>query len=124
MRIKIPANGKFKKMLLEYLEKNASDVLVDKINDGKKTFTGCWNFITAEAKKEATNKCACIPDYKVFGWATHYFEEDAIEETKNSPKAAVSTSGKADTDDEDEDQEAKEPAKEQMKNFIDLSDFL
>ena len=79
----------------EYLEQNASDVLVDKINNGvliekdgkrlinKKTLDGFMTYATEEARKQAEKnaRCACVESSIVFGWAIHYFEEDSIEGT-------------------------------------------
>lgn len=78
MRINLKAEGRNQELVLEYLEKNASDVLAEKINAGTKTMDDCWKFITAEAKKKAKNGCACIEDATVYGWAVHFFEEDEI----------------------------------------------
>lgn len=78
MRTKLKATGRNQELVLEYIEKNASDVLVGKINAGNKTLNDCWKFITGEAKKEAKNGCACIEDAKVYGWAIHFFEEDKL----------------------------------------------
>jgi hypothetical protein len=82
------------KILKEYLERNASDILADKINNGvkvekdgktlinKKTLDGFMKYATEEARKQAEkgSRCACVEDSVVFGWAVHYFEEDSIEE--------------------------------------------
>ena len=76
------AKDKYQEMVLNYLEENASDALVEKINSGTKTMQGCWSYIRSEAKKQATNSCACIPDTEVFGWAVHFFEEDSVKESK------------------------------------------
>lgn len=68
------------KIILAYINENASEALTEKINTGKKTMDGCMNYIKEEAKKQAVNGCACIEDKEVFGWAIHYFEEDSIKE--------------------------------------------
>ena len=82
------------KRIKEYLEKSASDVLADKINNGvqvekdgktllnKKTLDGFMKYATDEARKIAEKGAtyACVDDATVFGWAIHYFEEDSIEE--------------------------------------------
>ena len=94
-RIKLKTDNNCEKIILNYLEKNASDDLVERINNGKKTLTQCWNYITSEAKKEAKNGCACIEDATVYGWAVHFFEEDSISGeafNKSTPvKTATST---------------------------------
>ena len=48
---------------------------------------GCIEFSVQEAQKlvEKGARAACIQDCVVFGWAIHYFEEDAIEGTLYNP---------------------------------------
>ena len=82
------------KIVLDYLNKNASETLTEKINNGKKTLSQCWSYIVSEAKKQATNGCACIDDATVFGWAIHFFEEDGIEAKHYEAKATVKTTAK------------------------------
>lgn len=79
MRLNLKANGENEQRVLDYLEKNASNVLQEKINNGEKTMAQCWSYIKSEARKRAKNGCACIDDMTVFGWAVHFFEEDDIE---------------------------------------------
>lgn len=83
-RLSLKAEGKNQEILLDYLEKNASEPLAEKINTGAKTLAGCWEFIRKEARKQAMNGVAVIEDAEVFGWAVHYFEEDDIKEAKAS----------------------------------------
>lgn len=87
-RLNLAADGNNQKIVLAYLEENASDSLVDRINSGKKTMKDCWSYITSQARKMAVNNCACIEDKEVFGWAVHFFEEDDIkpETVKNEKK--------------------------------------
>lgn len=80
------------KVIMAYLEQNASDMLADKINNGvqverdgktlinKKTLDGFMNYANGEARKiaEKGSNYACVSDDVVFGWAIHYFEEDSI----------------------------------------------
>ena len=78
-RTGLKANSKETEIILDYLEENASDVLAQKIHNGKKTMDDCWKFIYECARKAAKGKgsygCA---DQEVFGWAIHFFEEDSI----------------------------------------------
>ena len=83
-RLSLKAEGKNQEILLDYLEKNASEPLAEKINTGVKTLAGCWEFIRKEARKQAMNGVAVIEDAEVFGWAVHYFEEDEIKENQPS----------------------------------------
>ena len=77
----------------QYLEENASDVLIKKINEGveivkdnklvlnKKDLNGFWNYAIEEARKQADKNArgAIVEHTTVFGWAIHYFEESSIE---------------------------------------------
>lgn len=93
MKLNLEAKTKEQEIILDYLEKNASDILVYKINNGvrvkkdgielvnKKDLDGFFSYATEEAKKLASKgaSCACVQGDVVFGWAIHYFEEDSIE---------------------------------------------
>lgn len=77
----------------QYLEENASDSLIKKINDGveivkdnklvinKKDLDDFMKFAYEEALKLNTDKSKVLAISKdtVFGWAIHYFEEHTIE---------------------------------------------
>lgn len=91
MELNLVAKTPNEEIVLKYLKNNVTDVLAEKINTGKKTLQGCWNFIVGEAKKKAVSGCACIEDREVFGWAVHYFQEDSIAECKSAPAAKVAT---------------------------------
>jgi hypothetical protein len=92
--LNIEANTEEQKIIKEYLEENASEILADKINNGvkiekdgktlinKKTLDGFMKYATSEAKKQAAKgaSSACVRSEVVFGWAIHYFEEESIEE--------------------------------------------
>lgn len=94
-KLNLEAKNETQKIIKDYLEKNVSDVLADKINIGvriqkdgktlinKKTLAGCMDFALKEAQKltEKGARAACIQDSVVFGWAIHFFEEDSIEGT-------------------------------------------
>lgn len=98
MRTKLTANGANEKAVLAYIEANASENLVQRINSGTKTLEGCWKFIVAEARKKAVKGCACIEDKVVFGWAIHYFEEDSIEEGKTYAETGVAAGSETSSD--------------------------
>ena len=92
MTLHLTATTTEEKVLKEYLEQNASEVLADKINNGvpvekdgkklisKKTLAGFMKYATEEARKQAAKGAtsACLHGDIVFGWAIHYFEEDSI----------------------------------------------
>lgn len=79
--INLEAKTTNEELFKRYLEQNASDVLAEKINTGKKTLAGAMSYVMLEAKKMAKNASSiCIDDQTVFGWVVHYFEEDSISE--------------------------------------------
>ena len=93
MKLDLKAKTKEQELVKTYLEENASEVLAEKINSGvriekdgktlinKKTLDGFMKYASSEARKLASNgaNSACIEDKVVYGWAVHYFEEDAVE---------------------------------------------
>lgn len=95
MELNLTAQNKQEKLVLKYLQDNASDVLANKINNGtpfekdghsltnKKTLAGFMKYACDEARKHAEKgaNSACIDDATVYGWAIHYFEEESIEGT-------------------------------------------
>ena len=90
MELGLKAENNAQKIILDYLEANASEALAEKIKTGTKTLGQCWTYIVKQAQKQKEGNCACIPDFEVFGWATHFFEEDSItEEETKKPVAKV-----------------------------------
>ena len=92
MTLNLTATTTEEKVLKEYLEQNASEVLANKINNGvpvekdgkkllsQKTLASFMKYATEEARKQADkgSTSACLHSDIVFGWAIHYFEEDSI----------------------------------------------
>ena len=92
IRLNLETKNKAQEILKEYLEKNASEILANKINNGvkiqkdgktllnKKDLNGFMKFASDEARKQTESGAsfACIESDAVFGWAIHYFEEDKI----------------------------------------------
>lgn len=74
-RLTLKASSAEERIVLNYLEENASEELVEKINSGTRTMGDCWNYIRNKAKQKATSNCAVVQDTEVFGWAVHFFEE-------------------------------------------------
>jgi len=92
MNLNLETKNKSDEILKAYLEKNATEELADKINNGvrirkdgktlinRKTLATFMTFAAEEARKQAEKGAtsACIEDKVVFGWLMHYFEEDEI----------------------------------------------
>jgi hypothetical protein len=77
----LTAKNQTEQRLLDYLQTNASAVLIEKINAGKKTLNGALEYCKGEARKIAQGESSvCVDDATVFGWVVHYFEEDHITE--------------------------------------------
>lgn len=87
--LNLEAKTNNEKIILEYLNKNISEQLANKINTGKKTLSQCWSYIVSEARKLAKNNCAYVDDATVFGWAVHFFEEDNIKASDIVEQAEV-----------------------------------
>ena len=95
MQLNLETKSKEQELVKAYLEKNASETLTEKINNGtpfekdektlinKKTLDGFMKYASSEARKLASKgaNSACVEDKVVYGWAIHYFEEDSIEGT-------------------------------------------
>ena len=95
MRLNLETKTKEQELVKAYLEENASETLVEKINNGtpfekdgksfinKKTLDGFMKYASDEARKLSSKgaNSACVEDKVVYGWAIHYFEEDSIEGT-------------------------------------------
>ncbi len=95
MTLNLEANSPEMQALKAYLEKNVSDALAEKINNGvriekdgktlinKKTLETFMGYSHDEAKKLVAQgaRYACIRSDVVFSWAMHYFEEDSLEGT-------------------------------------------
>ena len=114
MTLNLTATTTEEKVLKEYLEQNAGEVLANKINNGvpvekdgknlvsRKTLAGFMKYATEEARKQAVKGAtsACLHSDIVFGWAIHYFEEDSIPGTLYNedgteykpPKPSISSS--------------------------------
>lgn len=89
MRLNLETKTKEQELVKAYLEENASETLVEKINNGtpfekdgksfinKKTLDGFMKYASDEARKLSSKgaNSACVEDKVVYGWAIHYFEE-------------------------------------------------
>jgi len=84
--VQLKATNEIEQKVLNYLELNASDALVDKINAGAKTLAGALEYAKSEAKKLAKGEgCISVEDQTVFGWIIHFFEEDDVKEGAKKP---------------------------------------
>ena len=125
MRTNLKTTDATKQIIIDYLEENASDVLVEKIQRCGKTIDDCWNFITDSARKRAKNNCACIADSEVFGWAIHYFEEEGnVKVSKKEPvKVVAPKKPKAEKPKEVKAEKPKKESNDMLPGQVTIFDF-
>lgn len=64
------------KLICEYLL-NRQD-MQEKLNNPNKSINEMFDYVRSKAKRKAVNGCAVISDTEVFGWAVHYYDEEAV----------------------------------------------
>lgn len=91
--MQLSANDPTQRLLLEYLDANASDALREKIAalpDGERFNLGrAWSYIEERARKYLHGKSGCVDDQTVFGWLIHYYEDVAPTEAAQKASAAA-----------------------------------
>lgn len=88
-------NNSFQDTIKAYLDKRASEDYLFAATYAKenKNIKDCCSYIISQAKKQASDSCAAIPDDVVFGWAVHYYDEDDIKvEKASNMRVAVNNS--------------------------------
>lgn len=72
----------YAKAIANYLIKRieTDQCLKEKIESTNKTLKGCVEYCKSEARKQAEDNCAMIPDDEVYEWVVHYFLEDSLNE--------------------------------------------
>lgn len=72
----------YAKAIANYLIKRieTDQCLKEKIESTNKTLKGCVEYCKSEARKQAEDNCAVIPDDEVYEWVVHYFLEDSLNE--------------------------------------------
>lgn len=82
------AKQAYRKAIIKYLQERCKTdtYLAEACKKENKTLDGLVSYIVSEARKQAENNVACIPDEEVYGWAVHYILEDSLncESGKNS----------------------------------------
>lgn len=92
------AKESYKKAILAYLKERVQkdSNLAECCKKTNKTIDGVVNYVISEAKKQAKDNVAFIPDDEVYNWVVHYLQEDELnseptETTKETPKAEKET---------------------------------
>ena len=72
------AKEAYKKAIIAFLKQRIkTDSLVEEgCKNPKKTLDDCCKYIVQQARKQASNNVACIPDTEVYGWVVHYITEE------------------------------------------------
>ena len=82
------AKQAYRKAIISYLQNRCKTdtYLAEACKKENKTLAGLVSYIVEEARKQAENNVACIPDEEVYEWAVHYILEDSLncESGKNS----------------------------------------
>lgn len=81
INLEVQMNEAYKKAIFGYLKKRIpeDDYLAVAIQNPNKSIEGVIAYIKHEAKKQAKDGVACIPDEEVFGWAVHYIMEKSLD---------------------------------------------
>jgi hypothetical protein len=93
MNLEEKQDAAYKKAILAYLNTRVKtdNCLLAACRKENRTLEGVVSYIKQEAKKQATNGVACIPDDEVYDWAVHYILEDSLDcefsEKKEKPSA-------------------------------------
>lgn len=87
---------KHAQVIANYLIKRieTDQCLKEKIESTNKTLKGCVKYCKSEARKQAEDNCAMIPDDEVFEWAVHFFLEDSIKESNSNVASTTPTTTK------------------------------
>lgn len=69
-----------KKRIEDHLKEVAAKdpVFAQKMQNPEKNIDGCMRYIMMMAREELDGKAGFVDDAVVFGWATHYYDEDDV----------------------------------------------
>lgn len=82
----------YKKRIADYLAERCKtdNCLALACMKDNKSLDGVIAYVKSEARKQAQDGVACIPDEEVFGWAVHYILEDSLSSSfEPKPKQIV-----------------------------------
>ena len=80
------AKKAYRKAIILFLRERikTDELIAEGCKKENKTLDKCVEYIISQAKKQAENNVAFIPDEEVYGWVVHYLTEDM--ESDNAPK--------------------------------------
>lgn len=124
--LKSAKDKSFAEPIIGYLLKRCGEDegMAEDVAQGHKTWKKCYEYIYAQARRQAGGNCAAVRDDVVYEWAEDYYhKDDKAEETEKARKeaeakaerkkaAAKSTSAKTETEPSVDRSKAKIPVKE------------
>ena len=87
----------YEKVILAEMERraqNGDELLATAMQSKDKNIQSCYEYVKAQAKKQAVAGCAMIEDAVVYGWAHHYYIESKETIDKEMKKSAPKTEKK------------------------------
>ena len=87
----------YEKVILAEMERraqNGDELLATAMQSKNKNIQSCYEYVKAQAKKQAVAGCAMIEDAVVYGWAHHYYIESKETIDKEMKKSAPKTEKK------------------------------
>lgn len=80
------AKKAYRKAIILFLRERikTDELIAEGCKKENKTLDKCVEYIISQAKKQAENNVAFVPDEEVYGWVVHYLTEDM--ESDNAPK--------------------------------------
>ena len=84
----------YEKVILAEMERraqNGDELLATAMQSNDKNIQSCYEYVKAQARKQAVAGCAMIEDAVVYGWAHHYYIESKETIDKEMKKSAPKT---------------------------------
>jgi hypothetical protein len=109
------AKKAYRKAIILFLRERikTDELIAEGCKKENKTLDKCVEYIISQAKKQAENNVAFIPDEEVYGWVVHYLTEDM--ESDNAPKYEPAGKESEPEDEAQKENEAKTQLSESLK---------
>lgn len=80
------AKKAYRKAIILFLRERikTDELIAEGCKKENKSLDKCIDYIISQAKKQAENNVAFVPDEEVYGWVVHYLTEDM--ESDNAPQ--------------------------------------
>ena len=94
------------------------EAIAKALKDDRKSPEKMWDYITAQARQQAINNCACVDEDTVYQWARHYWLEEVKEVKIDYPDEETETEWEEYAKKEQAKQEAKHPRKRSSNETV------